>query len=336
MFPSRSVPSIKHELDGARVVVTGGAGFIGSFIADLLLEAGVDEIVLIDNLVRGLRTNVSDAISSGRVKLVEETIADKGLVDGLLRNVDYCFHMAALRITHCSESPRECFETMYSGTFNVLESCVTNKVKKIVAASSASIYGMADVFPTSEMHHPYNNRNLYGAAKTANEAMMRAFHEMYSLDYVALRFFNVYGPRMDTRGKYTEVLIRWYRLLKQGRRPTIFGDGKQTMDFVYVKDVARACILSMQTGATDEVFNVAYGKEISLEELCITLSEVMNCDIAPEYVAIPSGRKKVEVARRSADVSKIFNLLGFRAQVSLRDGLHKLVNWLDGQQNVSN
>jgi len=332
MSPNASMLSIKRELKGARVVITGGAGFIGSYIADLLLEAGVGEIVLIDNMVRGMRSNVRHALLSEKARLVEGTISDKHLVEGLFRGMDYCFHMAALRITHCVENPRDCFETMYAGTFNVLESCVTNKIRKVVAASSASIYGMADIFPTTETHHPYNNRNLYGAAKSANESMMRAFHEMFNLEYLALRFFNVYGPRMDTTGKYTEVIIRWYRLIKEGKQPIIYGDGKQTMDFVYVEDVARACLLGLQSDVTDEVFNVAYGKEISLEELCFTLLRVMNSDIIPEYFPVPSDRKKVEVARRLADVFKIKELLGFHAEVALEKGLFKLVNWLDKKE----
>jgi UDP-glucose 4-epimerase len=331
MFQNNSAPSLKRELEGARVVITGGAGFIGSLIADKLLQANVGQIVLIDNMVRGLRANVQNALSYEKVKLIEGSIADERLVESLFPGMDYCFHMAALRITHCAENPRECFETMYTGTFNVLESCVVHKIKKIVAASSASIYGMADVFPTSEEHHPYNNRNLYGAAKIANESMMRAFHEMFNLEYLALRFFNVYGPRMDTHGKYTEVLIRWYRMIRQGKRPIIFGDGKQTMDFVYVEDVAQACLLGIQSTMTDEVFNVACGKEISLEELCFTLLEVMNSDITPEYVRVPGERKKVEVARRLADISKISSLLGFKPGVSLRQGLSKLVKWLNKQ-----
>jgi len=331
MLHNRSKPSTKNEISGSRILITGGAGFIGSFIADQLVERGVAEVILLDNMLRGTQSNVARALSTGRAKLIEGTICDTNLLDALLDGIDYCFHMAALRITHCAEHPREALETMYVGTFNVAEACVKHRVKKLVAASSASIYGMADDFPTAEQHHPYNNRTLYGAAKAANELMFRSFNEMFGLDYVAMRFFNVYGPRMDIHGRYTEVLIRWHRLIKDGKRPLIFGDGKQTMDFVYVEDTARSCVLAMQSNAMDEVFNVAAGEEVSLEQLCWALLRVMNSDIQPEYVPVPEGRRKVEVMRRLAEVSKAETLLGFRVEVTLEEGLRRLVKWLDAQ-----
>jgi len=331
MLHNRSKPSTKNEISGSRILITGGAGFIGSFIADQLVERGVAEVILLDNMLRGTQSNVARALSTGRAKLIEGTICDTNLLDALLDGIDYCFHMAALRITHCAERPREALETMYVGTFNVAEACVKHRVQKLVAASSASIYGMADDFPTAERHHPYNNRTLYGAAKAANELMFRSFNEMFGLDYLAMRFFNVYGPRMDIHGRYTEVLIRWHRLIKDGKRPLIFGDGKQSMDFVYVEDTARSCVLAMQSNAMDEVFNVAAGEEVSLEQLCWTLLRVMNSDIQPEYVPVPEGRQKVEVMRRFAEVSKAETLLGFRVEVTLEEGLRRLVKWLDAQ-----
>lgn len=336
MSPNRSKLFTKNRIIGSRVLITGGAGFIGSFITDQLVESGAGEVILLDNMLRGTRSNVANALSTGRVKLIEGTICDSSLLEELVAGIDYCFHMAALRITHCAEHPREALETMYVGTFNVAEACVKHSVKKLVAASSASIYGMADYFPTTERHYPYNNRTLYGAAKAANELMFRSFNEMFGLDYLAMRFFNVYGPRMDIHGRYTEVLIRWYRLIKDGKRPLIFGDGKQTMDFVYVEDTARSCVLAMQSDATDEVFNVAAGEEVSLEQLCWTLLRVMNSDIQPEYVPVPEGRQKVEVMRRLAEVSKADELLGFRTEVSLEEGLRRLVNWLERQDFSGN
>jgi UDP-glucose 4-epimerase len=236
--------------------------------------------------------------------------------------------MAALRITQCAENPREAKDVMINGTYNLIEACRHHKVKKTILASSASIYGQASHFPTSEEHPPYNNYTFYGAAKMANELIFRSFHEMYGFQYNAMRYFNIYGPRMDTHGKYTEVLIKWYHLIKQGKRPVLFGDGEQTMDFVYIEDIAQANIIALKTNAVDEVYNVGSEVETSLKELCNTLLEVMGADIEPEYVSIPIDRKKVEVRRRLANTKKI-KQIGFRITHNLKDGLKKLVAWLD-------
>jgi UDP-glucose 4-epimerase len=321
-----------HKIAGAKFLITGGAGFVGSFIADQLLKEGAGRITILDNLIRGSRDNIAAALTSGKVDLVEGDIRDLTLLNELLYGVDYCFHMAALRISHCASEPREAFEVMFEGTFNVAEACVTQNVKKVVVASSASIYGDADTFPTKEDHHPYNNQTLYGAAKAAGEGIFRSFHDMYGLDYCGMRYFNIYGPRMDVHGKYTEVLIRWYHKIRKGEEPLIYGDGKQTMDFVYVEDVARANILAMKATITDEIFNVGSGTETSLEDLCWLLLEVMDSDLKPKYVPIPAERSKVEVSRRRADVSKAREQLGFEMRVSLKKGLENLVQWLNTEK----
>lgn len=317
------------DIAGSKVLITGGAGFIGSFIADQLLEEDAREIILIDNLTRGSKKNIAEALSSRRVKLIEGDIRDRGLLNELFHGIDYVFHMAALRITQCAAEPRQAIEVMLEGAFNVAEACVKHKIKKIIIASSASIYGAADIFPTKEDHHPYNNHTLYGAAKIANEGMFRSFYDMFGLDYNAMRYFNVYGPRMDIYGKYTEVLIRWYSLIKEGKQPLIYGDGKQTMDFVYIEDVARANVLALKAEVTDQVFNVACGIETSLEQLCLLLLEVTESNLKPKYLPVPAARKKVEVGRRLADVSKARDLLGFEAKYSLSEGLAKLIDWLN-------
>lgn len=320
-----------NEIEGSRILITGGAGFVGSFIADELLSHDVKEIILLDNLVRGTRENIETQLKTGKVRLVEGDVRDRALVKGLLKGINYCYHMAALRINHCVAEPRQAIEVMIDGTYNVLEACVENKIKKIVAASSASIYGTAESFPTREDHHPYNNHTLYGAAKTCNEGMLRAFQDIYGLSYNAMRYFNIYGPRMDIHGKYTEVLIRWYKLIRAGKQPVIYGDGKQTMDFIYVEDVAKANVLSLKSGVSDEVFNVASGIETSLEGLCWALIETMSAKVEPNYIPLPDQRKKVEVSRRLADVSKARRVLGFEAEISLKQGLQKLVAWLSGK-----
>lgn len=314
------------NLAGCKVLVTGGCGLIGSTIIDQLLAAEPTvQIVVVDNLTRGTLLNLEQAQASGRVELVNEDVRYADRIRPLFDGVDAVFHQAAIRITRCAQEPRECLEVLIDGTFNVLEASVQAGVKRMVAASTASIYGMADEFPTTEQHHPYNNRTLYGVAKVCNEGMLRSFNDMYGLPYVALRYFNVYGPRMDVFGKYTEVLIRWLDCLDRGEKPKIFGDGKQTMDFIYVDDIARANILAMQSDVSDEVFNVASGTEDSLFDLLQALLRVTgNEQVAPEYMA---ERAVNPVPRRLADISKAERMIGFRSTVTLEEGLRRLVEW---------
>lgn len=307
-----------------RVLITGGAGLVGSHIADLLVKEGVAEIIVLDNFTRGLRDNLAWVQEHGTLVVVEGDIRDRQLLADVMQGVDIVFHQAAIRITQCAEEPRLALEVLADGTFNVLEAAVKAGVKKVVAASSASIYGMAEEFPTTESHHPYNNGTIYGAAKVFNEGLLRSFYEMYGLDYVALRYFNVYGPRMDVYGVYTEVLIRWMERIAAGQPPLIFGNGMQTMDFVYIEDIARANILAAKADVTDQVMNVACGVETSLNDLAYSLLKVMESDLKPEYGA---ERKVNPVQRRLADTSKAKQLLGFEAQVSLEEGLRRLVNW---------
>ncbi|PSM47425.1 NAD-dependent epimerase [Chroococcidiopsis sp. CCALA 051] len=311
-------------MQNKRVLITGGAGLVGSHIADLLVKEEVSEIIVLDNFTRGQRQNLAQAQERGHLVIVEGDIRDRQLLADIMQGVDIVFHQAAIRITQCAQEPRLAMEVLADGTFNVLEAAVSAGVKKVVAASSASIYGMAEAFPTTEAHHPYNNRTIYGAAKTFNEGLLRSFYDMYGLDYVALRYFNVYGPRMDIYGVYTEVLIRWMERISAGQPPLIFGDGKQTMDFVYIEDIARANILAAKADVTDEVFNIASGVESSLNDLAYSLARVMGADLQPEYGA---ERKVNPVQRRLADVSKARDLLGFEAQISLEQGLCQLVKW---------
>ena len=312
------------QLNGARVLITGGAGLIGSHIADLLIQEQAGEIIVYDNFVRGAPKNLESALASGRVRIVTADIRDPDTLAQTMLGVDAVFHQAAIRITQCAEEPRLALEVLADGTFNVLEACVNAGVKKVVAASSASVYGLADEFPTTERAHPYSNRTLYGAAKVFNEGLLRSFNDMYGLDYVALRYFNVYGPRMDTHGAYTEVLIRWMERISNGQHPLIFGDGVQTMDFVYVEDIARANILAMTSDVTDEVFNVASGVETSLNDLAAALLRVMDSDLDCQY---GPARKVNPVSRRLADTRKAAEMIGFRAQVDLEEGLRRLVEW---------
>ncbi len=310
---------------GKRILITGGAGLIGSTIADRLATDPDNEIVVFDNLVRGRMANLAKAMDrTDHLTFVKGDIGDHTALRDVMADIDVLYHMAAIRITQCAAEPRLALEVMADGMFNVLEAAVETDVGKVIAASSASIYGLAEDFPTTERHHPYNDRTLYGATKIFNEGLLRAFNEMYGLDYVALRFFNVYGPRTDIHGVYTEVLIRWMERISEGKPPRIFGDGTQTMDFVYIDDVARACIRAADSDVSDEVFNIASGSETSLTELALALSAVMGSDLAPEYV---EERKVNPVSRRLADTSKARNLLGYETTVPLEEGLTRLVAW---------
>lgn len=312
-------------LEGARILVTGGAGTIGSTLVDQLLEAGAERVIVLDNLVRGRVANLDAALETGRAVLVEGDIRDARLVDDLVAGTDVVFHQAAIRITQCAEDPRLALEVLVDGTFNVVESAARHRVSKLIAASSASVYGMAETFPTDERHHHENNDTIYGAAKTFNEGLVRSFRAMQGLDYVLLRYFNVYGPRMDVHGVYTEVLVRWMERIADGRPPLIFGDGQQTMDFVCVPDIARANVLAARSGVVDGTYNIASGTETSLLDLAEALLRVMGA----EHLGVEHGpdRPVNGVVRRLADTRAAKRDLGFEATIGLEEGLRQLVEW---------
>jgi UDP-glucose 4-epimerase len=316
---------MKSSLKGSTVLVTGGAGLIGSNIIDQLIDEGAGEIRVLDNLVRGRHANLASAKARKDLKFIVGDVRDRETVSRAVAGCDYVFHQAAIRITLCAEKPRECMDVLVMGAFNVFEAAVEHKVKKVVYASSASVYGGADVFPTDEKHHPYNNRTLYGAAKVMNEGIARSFNEMYGLPSVGLRYFNVYGPRMDVTGAYTEVFIRWLDCIDQGKRPQIHGDGSATMDFVFVEDIARANILAMKSDRTDDAYNVASGTETSLLGLWEAMQRITGAHhLAPEF---HPPRKVNPVPRRLADTSRAKKELGFVSQVGLEQGLRKLDAW---------
>lgn len=311
-------------LKGANVLVTGGAGTIGSTLVDQLLAAGVNHIDVLDNMVRGRRDNLFGALQTGKVELVDGNIQNRDLIHDLTKGKDLVFHQAAIRITQCAEEPRLALEVLVDGSFNVMEAAAEHKVDKLISASSASVYGMAEEFPTGEKHHHGNNDTFYGAAKSFNEGMARSFQAMSGLNYVMLRYFNVYGPRMDVHGLYTEVLVRWMERIMDGQSPLIFGDGLQTMDFVYTADVARANVLAAASDITSGVYNVASGTESSLLELAQALLRAMDSDLFVEH---GPDRAVNGVVRRLADTSAAARDLGFHTEVGLEEGLRELVTW---------
>ncbi|MEP7030041.1 MAG: NAD-dependent epimerase/dehydratase family protein [Pseudolabrys sp.] len=308
-----------------RILVTGGAGFIGSHIVDLLAAENCRNIVIVDNFVRGSPDNLAAALRCQNVTLVKGDVRDAALMRELVGASDIVFHQAALRITHCAEEPRTALETMVDGTFELAQLCADSGVEKIIYASSASIYGMADSFPISERHHSNSDRTFYGVAKLFGEGVLRAL----GVPHTALRYFNVYGPRMDIHGRYTEVLVRWMERIDAGAPPIIFGDGKQTMDFVDVRDVARANLLAAKSEISGQAFNIASGIETSLFQLATYLAVAME---RPQLVPVmQASRGATAVERRLGDGEKARKMLGFTPEITLQQGLLDLVAWWRGK-----
>lgn len=315
-----------NSIEGKTFFVTGGAGLVGSHIADQLLASGAARVRALDNFVRGRNDNLSAAQATGKLDLHRGDVRDQALVEQLTEGCDGVFHQAAMRITLCSEHPRDCLDSMIMGTLNIIEACLKHRVKKLIAASSVSVYGTADEFPISETHHPYNNRTLYGGVKVANEQMYRAFHDMHGLSYAAFRYFNVYGPRMDRTGAYTEVIIRWLYAAMDGVPPKIYGKGEQSMDFVHVEDIARANLAAYQSDVEDEVFNVCTGRESTLIELWKIIQKVTGASrLEPTY---EPPRNINPAGRRIGGTSKAKRLLGFETRIDLKSGIQDLHQWL--------
>ena len=311
------------SLAGAHVVVTGGAGTVGSHIADAALAAGAAEVVALDALLRGVPENLGPAIATGRARLVELDIRDREAVATALRGADVVFHQAALRWTLCQESPRDCQQVMVDGTFNVLEGAVAAKVTRVVLASSAVVYGEPLRLPLDE-DHPANGGTVYAAAKIANEQMGRAFARLHDLPVVSLRYFNVYGPRQDIRSKYIEVMVRWLDAIDRGEPLTLFGDGSASADFVYVEDVARANVLASAADATDAIVNVCSGVETRMRDLAALVLELTGSSAGVQYKPQPPGQLP---QRRVGDPRRAAEVLGFEATTDLREGIRRLIEW---------
>ncbi|HET8567537.1 MAG TPA: NAD-dependent epimerase/dehydratase family protein [Candidatus Limnocylindria bacterium] len=308
---------------GARVVVTGGAGTVGSHIVDHALAAGAREVVALDALVRGVPENLAEALRSGRARLEQVDIRDRGATARAIEGADVVFHQAALRWTRCQEEPRECQEVMVDGTFNVLDAAAAAGVKKVVQASSAVVYGEPERLPMDE-DQPLRGTTVYGAAKVANEQLGRAYAHLRGLPVVALRYFNVYGPRMDIRSKYTEVLVKWLDRVDRGEPLLIFGDGSNSADYVYVEDVARANIAAAESDAKDAIVNVCTGVETPLRDLADLVLRLTGSRAGIERRPQPEGALP---ARRYGDPARAREVLGFEARTSLEDGVSRLIAW---------
>jgi UDP-glucose 4-epimerase len=312
------------DINGRKLVVIGGAGLIGSHTVDQLLQEDVGEIVIYDNFCRGTRDNLTAALKDPRVKVFEigGDICQSDILAAALKGTDGVFHFAALWLLQCHEFPRSAFDVNIRGTFNVIEACVQQGVKRLVYSSSASVYGDAMEEPMTE-DHPFNNTNFYGATKVAGEQMCRSFYHRYGLNYAGLRYMNVYGPRQDYRGAYIAVIMKILDAIDDNKAPTIYGDGSQAYDFVYVGDCARANVLAMKAEAVDRFYNVGTGVRTSIKELVDMVIELTQFRLAPRYE--PAGLTFVK--NRIGSPKRAQVELGFSSQVDLRDGLQKLITW---------
>jgi len=313
------------QLQGKKLVIVGGAGLIGSHTVDQLRKEDVREVIIYDNFVRGSRENLSEALRDPRVKIydVGGDILQTDILQSAFEGADGVFHFAALWLLQCHEYPRSAFDVNVRGTFNIMEACVAKGVKRLVYSSSASVYGDAVQEPMHEAH-PFNNQNFYGATKICGEAMLRAFHHRYGLDYVGLRYMNVYGPRQDYHGAYIAVIMKMLDAIDRGQSPTILGDGSEAFDFVAVEDCAKANVCAMQADATDQFYNVGTGKRTSLKELAEILLELTQCQKPIEYA--PRSQATL-VRNRIGCPKKASAEIGFTATLDLREGLERLIEW---------
>ena len=315
------------NLENKRVLVIGGAGFIGSYIVDQLTKEPVEEIIVLDNFVRGTHANLAGAKCDHRVRVVDGSITDLKLLEQTMDGIDAVFHLAALWLYECVHEPRSALDVNIVGTYNVAEAAQRAGVKRVVYSSSASVYGDAVVTPMTE-EHPFHNRTMYGATKIAGEQFFRVFYEQHGMDYVGLRYMNVYGPRMDYKGTYVSVIMKVLDRIDAGLPPVIFGDGSQSYDFVHVEDVARANLLAMKAEATDDLFNVGMGIKTSINELVKRLLEITGSALQPEY----KPQEEMFVTHRVGSTEKAERLLGFQATVPLGEGLRSVVAWRGGDR----
>lgn len=313
------------QIKGNKFVVIGGAGLIGSHTVDRLLREDPAEIVIFDNFVRGRRENLAEALNDSRVRIYDigGDVLQTDILHAALDGADGVFHFAALWLLQCHEFPRTAFDVNVHGTFNVMEACVAKNIKRLVYSSSASVYGDAVTEPMTE-NHPFNNKNFYGATKICGEAMLRAFHHRYGLDYVGLRYMNVYGPRQDYKGAYIAVIMKMLDAIERGEAPTILGDGLEAFDFVAVEDCALANVRAMQAETTDEFYNVGTGKRTSLKELAELLLQLTGCNREIQYA--PRSAATL-VRNRIGDPGKAIKEIDFTAELDLREGLQRLIDW---------
>jgi UDP-glucose 4-epimerase len=313
------------DLTGKKLLVIGGAGLIGSHTVDKLLQHDVGEVVIYDNFARGRQENLTSALKDPRVSIYEVggDILHTDILDSAMKGKDGVFHFAALWLLQCHEYPRSAFNVNVGGTFNVMDGCVRNGVQRLIYSSSASVYGDAVTEPMEE-DHPFNNQNFYGATKICGEAMLRAYHHRYQLDYVGLRYMNVYGPRQDYHGAYIAVIMKMLDAIDRGDAPTVMGDGSEAFDFVAVEDCAAANVRAMAAQASDAFYNVGTGVRTSLKELAEKLLNLTGCN--KEIIYAPRSQATL-VRNRIGSPTKARKEIGFTAEIELDEGLRRLIAW---------
>jgi UDP-glucose 4-epimerase len=313
------------DIRGKKLVVIGGAGLIGSHTVDHLLKHDIKEVVVYDNFVRGRTENLTDALKDPRVRIydVGGDLMQTDILQSAMDGADGVFHLAALWLLQCHEYPRTAFDVNVRGTFNVMEACVAKGVKRLVYSSSASVYGDAVQEPMTE-DHPFNNKNFYGATKICGEAMLRAFHHRYGLNFVGLRYMNVYGPRQDYHGAYIAVIMKMLDAIDKGDSPTIMGDGSEAFDFVAVEDCGLANVCAMQADVVDSFYNVSTGKRTSLKELAEMLIQLTRSNKPIQYA--PRSQATL-VRNRIGSPVKASKEIGFASTIDLQEGLKRLIDW---------
>jgi UDP-glucose 4-epimerase len=309
-------------MENKRILVIGGAGFVGSHIVDQLTREPVAKITVLDNFVRGTRANLANAVRDERVEVVEGSITDRRLVRDVMQRADGVFLLAALWLYECVHEPRKALEVNVDGTYNVIEAATEAAVERVVFSSSASVYGDALAVPMTE-EHPFNNRTMYGATKIAGEQFLRSFFEQHRLPYVGLRYMNIIGPRMDYRGTYVSVIMKVLDKIDAGERPVVFGDGSQSYDFIHVDDVARCNLLAMKADVSDAFYNVGTGRKTTINEVVGILLGLTGSSLQPDY----RPQEQMFVTHRVGSTDRARDELGFTATTSLEEGLRSVIAW---------